>query len=278
MTRVIKKILNFLAHPKENYSNFYYFKYHLQKTLGKIKTNSSSPKGDMFNWSFYNTYYRGELKEAQKNYSINLKKNDYNFINSKLVKVNEKIKPLHPNHKLLYETILQLEPESILEVGCGNGMHLANIQILFPKIKLYGVDRSEEQIKFLHESFPDLKANVGVADATIPFPDNLPRVKLSFTQAVIMHIHTGDSHLTALSNLFNMSNKYVALMESWKNHQFMDDIKKLHEQKKIKWPNLYFYYKLIEEGNSPHLMICSSEKLNFPVLDDYNLMLRSKKH
>jgi len=125
----------------------------------------------------------------------------------------------------------------------------------------------------LHESYPRLKAEVRIADATVPFTDNFPKVDLSFTQAVIMHIHTGESHLTALANLFNISNKYVMLMERWKNHRFMDDIKLLREQKKIKWDNLYFHYRISAETKRPHLMICSNQKLDYPALTDYTILM-----
>jgi hypothetical protein len=140
-------------------------------------------------------------------------------------------------------------------------------------MKLYGIDLSQEQINFLRESYPDLKADVKVMDATIPFPENFPKVDLSFTQAVIMHIHTGDSHLTALANLFNASNKYVLLMERWKSHQFMNDIKELFDKRVISWNNLYFYYKS-DETNRPHLIICSNEPLPsvYPILNNYKIM------
>lgn len=276
MLKKIKKIVKFISRPKENYANFNLLKYHLfkagKKTLTKygLIKNADSAQNDMFDWSLYNLHYRGELKKDGKLYTLKLNPGDYQFINSKLEKVNRNIKPLHQNWHLIYETILQLKPESVLEVGCGNGMHLANIQTLAPEIKLYGIDRSEKQIKFLQESFPDIKAEIKVADATIPFPDNFLKVDLSFTQAVIMHMHTGESHLTALANLFDISNKYVILMERWKNHRFMDDIKRLYEQKKIKWDNLYFYYRVSAETKKPHLMICSKEQLDYPVLDNYS--------
>lgn len=284
MFKTTKKLINFIAHPKENYANRYFLMYHIYKTLHKINkkiplpkfvrfNRNDAPSSDMFNWSLYNLYYRGEIKEASKNYTLNLRRNDYVFVNEKLIQTNKNIKPLHPNHRLLYEIILQLNPNSVFEMGCGNGMHLNNLQLLLPYAKISGIDRSPDQIKFLQESYPCLHADIKVADATINFPSAwLPKADLSFTQAVIMHIHFGQTHLTALANLFNVSKKYVIIMERWKNHNFMDDIKKLHNQKKIKWDKIYFYYKISEELGLPHMMICSNQMLNLPILENYQIL------
>lgn len=273
--KLLKKIANFAIHPKENYANLYFLKYHFYKTIQKIqnrKTGNNS--SDMFNWSLYNLYYRGEIKEASKKYTVALKPNDYVFKDGALRQNKKDIKPLHPNHRILYETILQLNPQSVFEIGCGHGMHLNNLQLLLANVKLCGIDRSSEQIEFLRESYPELRANINVSDATIKFPDDwLDKVDVSFTQAVIMHIHTGKSHLTAISNLFNVSKKHVILMERWKNHNFMEDIKELQKNKLIKWENIYFYYKILEETGKPHLMICSKAPLNYPEITNYKILL-----
>lgn len=282
MIKKIKKILLFFSKPKENYANFYLVKYHSLKAIQKIRLkhdankNSVSSK-DMFNWSLYNLHYRGEIKKDAKNYTLKLKIGDYNFVNLNLIKINKNIKPLHQNWRLVYETIMQLSPRSVLELGCGNGMHLNNIKTLSPNIKLYGIDRSEDQIKFLYECYPNIDATTMVMDATKAWDTGkTPLVDLSFTQAVIMHIHTGQTHLIALQNLFNTSNKYVILMERWKNHQFMDDIKKLQNKKIIRWENIYFYYRISPETSRPHIMICSKEKLNYPELTNYNILNTEK--
>src|SRR4030043_2418472 len=192
MLKKTRKILKFLSKPKENYANFFIFKYHLFKTIKKtlakygLAQNADTAQNDMFDWSLYHLHYRGELKKDAKLCTLKLNKGDYLFIDGRLEKNNKEIKPIHYNWRLIYETILQLKPESALEIGCGNGMHLANLQTLTPEIKLSGIDRSKEQINFLHESFPDLNAEIKKADAAIPFPENFPKVDLSFTQAVIM--------------------------------------------------------------------------------------------
>ena len=272
--QTIKKIINFISKPKENYPNLLILKYHILKAIDKIKNkNKNDSIKDMFNWKLYTLHYKGELKELEKNNTINIKNDDFSFKENKLIKINSQAKPLHENWRLLYETILQLMPDSVFELGCGNAMHLNNVQILNPNIKLSAIDLSEHQIKYLRESYPNLKAEIRQYDATIPFPENfLPKTDISFTQAVIQHIYKDNKHLEALTNLFNISNKYIILIERWKNHHFMNDIIKLQQDGKIKWDNINFYYKKSKTTGKPHIMICSKEKLNYPVLNDYNIL------
>lgn len=262
-----KKIYKFIKNP-DNYKNSYFAKYHLLKFIDKLKSaNVPNAKKDMFNWKRYNLHYRGELKEIAKTLTLTLQPNDYSFIDSKLIQTNKDIKPLHENWRILYETILQLEPESVLEMGCGNGMHLNNIQTLSPKIKLSGIDLDEKQLNFLKETYPKLNANTLLADATTLFPNNyIPLFDLAFTQAVIMHIHEDDKHKIALANLFNTAKKYVILVERWKNHTYIKDIKDLLSKKIIKWDKINFYYKNYPSTNVPCLIICSPEQLSYPAL------------
>ncbi len=279
---MLKKIIKFIAHPKDNYPNIYIFGYHVLKSfhktilkLGFIKDDGKLKK-DMFNWTLYNLHYKGELMEGRKLYTLSLKSRDYQFHNLQLIKNNEKIKPLHPSHRLLYETILQLNPQSVFEMGCGTGMHLHNLQALLPQARIYGVDLSSQQIKGLKKIYPQIADKAKQADATASWT-KLPFeiCDVAFTQAVIMHIHTGDAHLVALENLFKMAKKYVILYESMKNHPFLDDIKKLHSEKKIAWDNIFFYYRINEENGLPTSMICSNIKLPYPELTDYNILLPS---
>lgn len=274
---MLKKFIKFISHPKEYYPNVYILGYHLLKAFQKIliklgfaKTDGL-PTQDMFNWSLYSLHYKGELIEAKKSYTMDLKPGDYIFINSELTKNNDKIKPLYSNHRFLYETILQLNPDSVFEMGCGNGMHLNNLRVLNPGLKLSGIDLLEKQIQLLQKNYPNLRATVKQANATLPFSGKLPPADVAFTQAVIMHIHTDKLHLMALENLFKMAKKYVILMEGAKSHQFMEDIKELHSKKLIDWEKIYFYYRIDKETNRPTSIICSNETLDYPILTDYKI-------
>lgn len=91
------------------------------------KTWSGVPDKDDFNWSLYHVHYRGEQEINAKHYTTTLSPADYRFSGGELVRVNKAILPLHPVWQLLYETVLQLRPESVFELGVGNGMHLNNL-------------------------------------------------------------------------------------------------------------------------------------------------------
>lgn len=250
--------------------NFKIFCYRVNK---KIKTILGKKITDDFDWKTYHLHYRGELEEISKSHTLVLKKGDYIFDKGILRKNNENILPLHPNHRLLYETILQLSPQSLLEIGCGGGDHLHNISILASAIKLFGLDLSAEQLSFLKERHPELNAEVKQFDITLPLPYCTPKVDIAYTQAVIMHIKTGNGHLVALFNMFNISTKQVILMENWKSHNFMEDINYLFVSKIIPWDKIFFYYRESEELKKPHLMIVSSVPLEqYPILNDYKLL------
>jgi len=243
--------------------------YRLKRQIDKLKGITR----DDFDWKLYNILYRGEMIDIAKEHTQILKEGDYTFKDNKLAKSKEELLPLHPNHRLLYETILQLNPRSVLELGCGGGDHLHNIGLLVNNTKLYGVDLSDEQLALLRERHPNLNAVINQYDCTLPFPSTFPQVDIAYTQAVIMHIQTGNGHMIALSNLFRVAVKQVVLMENWRKHEFVEDIKKLHALKVIPWQEVYFYYRDSEEYKKPHLMIVSSVPLQqYKQLTDFAIL------
>ncbi|MFZ2621004.1 MAG: class I SAM-dependent methyltransferase [Minisyncoccia bacterium] len=269
---MLKKIKKFITNKDEYYPNIEIFGYHFLKSIRKVavKLHFSNPKNndkDMFDWTLYHLHYLGELKKVSKYYTQSLKKNDYVLKNGKLIKNNQEIKPLHESHEFLYETILQLNPDSIFEMGCGTGMHLHNLSVLLPNKRICGIDLSDKQLKSLEKTYPHLKNNISQSDATTLFT-KLPfeQCDLTYTQAVIMHIRTDELHLIALENLFAMSKKYVILMEAMKNHDYLSDIKKLFNSGKIKWDKIFFYYRINNRTGRPNGIICSNTPLDYPEL------------
>jgi SAM-dependent methyltransferase len=227
---------------------------------------------DDFDWQRYHNHYQAELAEVEKVHTQVLSSGDYSFSDEAL-SLEGNVLPLHPNYRLLYETILQLNPGSLLELGCGGGDHLHNISLFLKNTKLYGVDISNEQLAFLRARHPNFNAVINQYDCTLPFPSTFPQVDIAYTQAVIMHIQTGNGHMIALSNLFRVAAKQVVLMENWRKHEFMEDIKKMHALKVIPWNDLYFYYRDSDEYKIPHLMIVSSVPLQqYKQLTDYALL------
>jgi hypothetical protein len=243
--------------------------YRINKFLNMIRTRKKAV--DDYDWKYYSDLYHEGLKDVAKNHTLELKTGDYKYDNGHLV-LQKDVNPLHPNYHIIYETILQLNPESVMEIGCGCGDHLHNISILSPQIKLFGFDVSAGQVEFLKRRHPDLNAQIRKYDITVD-PDQLElfAVDVAYTQAVIMHIR--QNHLNALTNLFSIAKKQIILMENWKRHDFMVDIQNLFKAKKLKWPALQFYYRNSEETQKPHLMIISAEPLTqYPVLTSYSIL------
>ena len=228
---------------------------------------------DDFNWKKYNNYYKQEIIDLQKDFTAVLKKGEYSFTDNQLIKTSD-ILPLHPNHRLLYETICLLRPERVAEIGCGGGDHVVNLTTLLPDTQISGFDRSNEQLSFALLRSPQLKDKIHRFDITMPFSSKLPQVDIVYTQAVLMHIKTGNGHLVGLSNMFRMADKQVILMENWSKHSFLDDIKRLYENGMIPWKQLFFYFRRAPEfQNKPHVMIISSELLSFEPLESYAQLL-----
>ena len=250
------------------------FKPSILRFIRILKRNTVSEKQvrDDFDWNTYHDHYKAELAEIQKVHTLKLSPGDYVFCNGNL-RLQGSILPLHPNHRLLYETILLLLPKSVMEGGCGGGDHLYNLMILSPQIELYGCDLSSELLALLRQRSPQLKADVRQWDITLPHSTQLPIVDVCFTQTVIMHIKTGNGHLVALANLFKIATKQVVLMENWTQHNFLSDIQMLWDKKMIPWSDLFCYYRNSPEYNRPHLMVVSATKIDFEPLTDYRILL-----
>ena len=266
MEKKIKKIISFSFNKFRNILP----KEQVQKNQN---TKVDSPLKDDFNWKEYHRIYGNQLSELSKTYTQILKHDDYIFKNNELT-INHDILPLHPNHRLLYETILNLSPNSVMEIGCGWGDHLYNINLLYPEIKLSGIDLSNKQISNLRKRHPELRAQIKQLDVTLPYPISYPISDIAFTQAVMMHLKVGNSHLIALSNMFRCATKQLVLMENWSAHNFYDDIKFLFSKNMIPWKDIYFYYRESKEFKKPHLMIVSLVPLKkYSVLNDYSILL-----
>lgn len=212
---------------------------------------------DDFEWSEYNKEYSKQISEIEKENTLILPDGKYSIVEGKIV-LEEPSLAFHPNHKLLYETIYDLKPGSLLEVGCGCGDHLANIQKILPETEISGCDLLEDQMRFLLYRHPELKisANVFIHDITISPPNT--KVDLVYTQAVIMHIQRNKRHLNALRNMFHASKKYIVLMENWSRHKFYNDIIKISTEPDFPWESIYLY---VNDDGKQILMVISNTVL-----------------
>lgn len=228
---------------------------------------------DDYNWQTYSDEYRAQLLAGARQYTSKLKPGDYALVDGVLTRQQD-ILPLSLNHRLLYETLLLLQPSSVLEVGCGGGDHLYNLGILAPNIRAYGVDRADAQLEFARTRSPDIAGRVQKFDMTMPLSDRLPPVDVAYTLAVLMHIQTGNGHLVALGNMFRLASRHVVLLENWTRHPFLDDITSLFGQGMIPWREIHFYQRRSPEAqNRPHMMVVSATELPFEPLTDYAQLL-----
>lgn len=223
---------------------------------------------DDFEWSEYNKGYSKQISEVEKENTLILPEGKYSIVEKKIV-LDPSLLPLHPNHKLLYETIYDLKPSSLLEVGCGCGDHLANIRKILPETKINGSDLLDDQIKFLLSRHPELKteANLFIHDITIS-PPNI-KVDLVYTQAVIMHIQRNNRHLSALRNMFQVSKKYIVLMENWSEHNFYNDVRKISTEPDFPWDT----YKICANDDGKQILMVISKT----VLEGYKELHNNKE-
>lgn len=240
--------------------------YRLKKLANMVFTGKRAP--DDYDWKFYTGIYRQGLEGIEKDHALVLREGDYRFEGGRLERKSE-ILPLNENHRLIYETLLQLAPGTAFEVGCGCGDHLHNIRVLDSRIGMFGIDISEGQLDFLKQRHPELGDSVRQYNITVPLKDGLlPEADIVFSQAVIMHIR--ENHLVGLENMFRLARNQVLLVENWRRHEFMDDIKSLLDGKRLGWGNAHFHYRDSSVTGKPLLMIASRTPLpQYPVLEKY---------
>lgn len=197
---------------------------------------------DDFDWDNYtaDSYKRRVTGDIEPEFATSSGETSLTFDPEKGT-VSTGAKPLHPNHLLILEAIGQLQPASVHEVGCGGGDHVAHAKALYPEITVTGGDRGATQLELAKERHPEISADLGLQDITMPFSDAWPKADLVYTQAVVMHIHTAVSHFVALSNIVRAANKYVLLMENLQCHNFVDDILALKEGGHLDWDTLHLY-------------------------------------
>jgi len=89
----------------------------------------------------------------------------------------EALESMNKNHRRLSEWAVSLlppiEPEKILDIGCGGGMQLSMLGGQFPKARLFGVDISEDAVKYAYDVNRE-KADAGMFTVKTAFAEDLP--------------------------------------------------------------------------------------------------------
>jgi len=110
--------------------------------------------------------------------------------------------------------IYQLKSGSkILDVGCGKGFLLYEMQLIEPGLELYGFDISQYG---LDHSPPELKANMFIhsAQTKFPFEDKFFDLVISLGTLHNLHIYELE---TALSEVQRVGNNGYIMVESFRN-------------------------------------------------------------
>ncbi len=236
----------------------------------------SRPKlNDDFNWDRYHLYYQQELISTGKFHTLLPQAGDFEFSEHVIKKNNPLVQDLHPNHQLLYEIILNINPKSILEVGCGGGDHLRNLKFFNPEFNALGADRSEEQIRTLKQRHPTLNTSISLNDITIEH-SALPRADLAYTQAVLMHISETNNRLRfALNNILQAANSHIVLLENWTQHNFLIELRESINQSPG-WENSEFYFVTSLGATNVRALILSKTELQFEKLLTYDQLLQGE--
>ena len=259
---VISRFRSFLQQLSTGQINRAMFRYHLGE---KLRGHWRRDGDDDFNWSRYSTHYKGELELGARTRTLSIERGDYSFENGRLYHRSSCL-PIHPNAHVLYETILQLQPQSALEVGCGGGDNLANLSTLEPSLHLRGIDISPEQLNLLTQRHPRFTGLVEVGDITQAI-SHIPPAGLVFTQAVLMHIGTSHGRWErGIKNLFHLANHHIVLMEHWTKHDYFSLLRKFTPGIDIPWPTLHLYVRSSDGRRSPTVLIASRNQLPFEPL------------
>ena len=186
----------------------------------------------------------------------------YKFIDNQLyTKIGKQI---HPNIRLILETIYQLAPKRIWEVGCGIGFNLYSLRLLLPDAELYGCDICDEGLQISKELYPNLNATLITQNISFPNPEEHPYTDITYTHAVLMHILDYDEYLLGLRNMFNRTEKQVIIVENWCDRDYVADILKV-----TTWDNTYLYTRIAPEVNRNLVIIASQVPLDYEPLTNY---------
>lgn len=217
---------------------------------------------DDFDWSRYHLEYGAQICDLDEQLMLRL--DDASICESTAGRMPSPSAPLHSNHRLIYEFACALQPKSILELGCGGGDHLANLSLLLPHCDIKGIDRSSGQLALLARRNPQVSDGTSHFDLTLPLPESVNGAEFVFTQAVIMHIQTGNGHRVALWNALNRTSSWLLLVENWGRHDFVRDIRLLVDSGRTPWDSVTMVW--IENQGARALAVAPGPDAGLPDL------------
>ena len=118
-----------------------------------------------------------------------------------------------PAARKLIETYKLETGSKVLDVGCGKGFLLYEMQLIEPGIELYGFDISQHG---LDNSPPDLNANVFIHRAQDKFPFEDKEFDLVISLGTLHNLHIYELE-TALSEVQRVGKSGYIMVESFRN-------------------------------------------------------------
>ncbi len=108
--------------------------------------------------------------------------------------------------------LIDRDAESILDVGCGDGVYTAELQRLFPAIKFTGLDAAEAAVSMARIQYPAVNFITGNALD----PLSLPRA--DFTMAILRGVlhHTSDPE-SAIRNVARIARSLIIVEPNGRN-------------------------------------------------------------
>jgi SAM-dependent methyltransferase len=198
---------------------------------------------DNRNWSVYHTEYAKQIEDLKNEHDLWIVDLGVDGNNELIFENNQK--ELHNNWKDLYNIVYRLGVSSAFEVGCGSGQHLYNLYQIYEGwdcFKLGGCDINYEQIQFgkdVLELPNEVYENVRVLDFTRQdIPQIVDKYDIVYSQAVLMHLSHHNA-LAVLKNMYEVSNKYIVLVENSNDHINEELVKELGLNVDISYPTRY---------------------------------------
>jgi len=222
----------------KNSSDYMAYTAQLQKNRENFRKNK-----DDYAWDTYTQIYEKQMNDPSRPRSISkggMLVTSFEEKDGELVFHDN----LHNNWKEIYHQIHRLKIKSVFECGCGASLHLRNIKEIHPNVIVNGCDYSSSQInlgfKYYNIGDYEFSKRLVVKDLTNKYGlDNLGKHEFVYTQAVTMHL-AYDKALKFLSNMKELSTKYILLTENPQHHDYNDLIAKaLPEYERIIGENKY---------------------------------------
>lgn len=140
---------------------------------------------------------------------------------------------------------IKIEPNTILDIGCGPGNSTRKLFDRFPDAKIFGIDSSENMLKKARQNYPDIEFE----KCSVPEGlDEIKNVDLIFSNACL---HWIPNHKALLPKLINKLNDNGILAVQMPLVQYADFYKILNElvseSKWVKLQEIKNFHNLLPE-------------------------------